>query len=128
MALDEEILKQSLWMIILTKAKINADLFFDLALQFLIPNLLRNDFNKLDVTDKNILAYQHQNLGFQFFDKGNSGKKILLLENKNANYSGNWIDMSGLTKNSSHNNSEIIIVGSLDKILITKLVVNSNDL
>jgi len=110
----------------ISSTSINANGFLDSALQYLKSNLLQNEFDNLDVAKSKTFLYKGQNFGVEIFEKGETDNKFLLLQNKNGIYSGNWINMSGLTKTSIKFSSGNIILKSLDHNTITKLIVDSN--
>jgi hypothetical protein len=105
----------------------NSKTFLDSAVHYLQSNLLEKDFNKLDITRNATIVYNSQDLVAQIFEKGNNGNKFLLLQNKNSNYTGNWVDISNLTRVSAKYASGNIILSTLDNSSITKLVVDSNE-
>ena len=102
-----------------------SNLFLDSAVQYLKTNLLESEFQNLDLTRSRTLVYKNQNFGVQIFEKGNNNK-FLILQIKNSSYSGNWVDMSGLTESTSHYKSGNIFLESIGNNSVTKLVVENN--
>jgi hypothetical protein len=105
----------------------NSKTFLDSAVQYLRSNLLEKDFNKLDLTRNAIMVYTSEDLAAQIFEKGDNGNKFLLLQSKNSNYTGNWVDISNLTKVSSKHANGNIILSNLDNSSVTTLVVENNE-
>ena len=95
-------------------------------MQYLKSTLSQNDFDKLDFAKSKIFALKIKTWEFKYLKKETTIIKFLLLQNKNSNYSGNWVDMSGITKTHSHFSSGNIVLISLDQIVSTKLTVDSN--
>jgi hypothetical protein len=100
--------------------------FFDSAVQYLKSTLSQNDFDKLDIAKTKTIVSKGQNFGVEIFEKGENDNKFILLKNINANYSGNWIDISRLTKSSLRFSSGTIILKSINNNSVTTLVVDSN--
>lgn len=102
--------------------------FFDSSVQYLKSHLSTEDFSKLNLSNKKVLRYHGNNIGVQIFEKNETPKKYLILKKEGKEFSGNWIDMSGLkrSENSFHNGT--VNLESINKETQTNLVVKNNEI
>jgi hypothetical protein len=101
--------------------------FFDSAVAYLKTHTLKTDFDKLDLNKSKILIHKNQNVAFQIFEKEENNKFLLIQKQPNASYSGNWVDVTRLNDKSIHCKSGIVLLASLNKDILTKLLVDSNE-
>lgn len=102
----------------------NSNPKFDSIVQFLKTNF-PDQVSILKLDSIRELQYNHQNIGFQIFNKSTS-KKFLLLRKEFSGYSGSWIDMTALQEKGTSKYSGKIHLKSLGDKITTDLIVENN--
>ena len=92
--------------------------------QFLKTNF-PDQVSKLKLESIQELFYHKENIGYQIFDKSDS-KKFLVIKKVLLGYSGNWIDLTELTKSPSNSYSGKIRMKPLDNEINSDLIVENN--
>lgn len=109
-----------------TNTTFNSSIQIDSLIRYLQKEIPA-DISKLDLTSINKVMNNNQVIAFQIFEKS-SDKKFLILRKDSQNYAGNWVDLSGLSKDQNLRFSGKLLLKNLNGKTKTELSVENNKL